>query len=145
MQRRRLVQLAPLLAATLLAGHAARATTTEAGSDHAAALAAVQWLALLDKADYAGSWAQTGSAFRNAVTAEEWTGAAMGTRGRMGYLKERKNKTVRLTNTLPGVPDGEYAVVQYDTAFEKKEKAQESLTLVREPDGAWRVVGYFIR
>lgn len=145
MQRRRLIQYAALLPASLLVGHVAHANTTQAGNDHAAALAAVQWLALLDKADYAGSWALTGAPFRNAVTAEEWAGAAMGTRGRMGYLKERKNKTVKLTNSLPGVPDAEYAVVQFDTAFETKDKAQESLTLLREADGVWRVVGYFIR
>ncbi len=152
MQRRRFIHLATLLPATLAAlttGLANPATAaspgTQAGADHAAALAAVQWLVLLDKGDYPGTWALTGAAFRNAVTADEWTSAAMGTRGRMGVLRERKNKSVQLSNSLPGVPDAEYAVVQFDTVFEKKEKAQESLTLVREPDGIWRVVGYFVR
>lgn len=143
MQRRRFIHLAALSALTTSLG--SQAASTAAGADHAAAQAAVQWLVLLDKADYPGSWAQTGAAFRNAVTAEEWTAAAMGTRGRLGVLRERKNKSVQLSNSLPGVPDGEYAVVQFDSVFEQKEKTQESLTLVREPDGAWRVVGYFIR
>jgi hypothetical protein len=47
--------------------------------------------------------------------------------------------------TLPGVPDGEYVVVQFDTSFEKKKTAIETVTPMKEPDGRWRVSGYFIK
>lgn len=146
MQRRSFVRWAALAPAALCAGLLAQQPAQASpGSDHAAALATMQWLQLLDTADYAGSWAQAGAPFKGAVTADEWTRAASGTRGPLGALKERKNRSVRLTKTLPGVPDGDYAVLEFDTAFEKKAQAVETLTLLREADGAWRVVGYFIR
>lgn len=145
MQRRSFVQGAALASAALCAGLLARQPAyASQGSDRAAALAALQWLQLLDMADYANSWTQAGAPFKGAVTADEWTRAASGTRGPLGALKERKNRSVRLTRTLPGVPDGDYAVLEFNTAFEKKAQAVETLTLQREADGAWRVVGYFI-
>lgn len=145
MQRRNFLGIAALLPGALLASHASQAALAGVSQDHAAALAAMQWLKLLDAGDYEGTWALAGAPFKNAVTAREWSGAAFGTRGQLGALKERKNKSVQLANSLPGAPDGEYAVVQFDSVFEKKEKGQESLTLLRETDGTWRVVGYFIR
>jgi hypothetical protein len=49
------------------------------------------------------------------------------------------------TKTLPGVPDGEYVVVEYETSFENKKTANETVTPMKDPDGTWRVSGYFIR
>ena len=46
---------------------------------------------------------------------------------------------------MPGAPDGRYVVVQYDTVFENKASAVETVTPMADPDGVWRVAGYFIR
>ena len=40
---------------------------------------------------------------------------------------------------------GDYAVIVFRTAFEKKVSVAETLTMEREPDGKWRVIGYSIR
>jgi hypothetical protein len=45
---------------------------------------------------------------------------------------------------LPGAPEGEYVVIQYETQFEHKAGAIETVTPLREKDGSWRVSGYFI-
>jgi hypothetical protein len=45
---------------------------------------------------------------------------------------------------LPGAPDGEYVVIQYETSFEKKAFAIETVTPSFEKDGIWRVSGYYI-
>ena len=47
--------------------------------------------------------------------------------------------------SLPGAPDGKYVVIQYDTVFENKSSAVETIIPMADPDGAWRVSGYFIR
>ena len=47
--------------------------------------------------------------------------------------------------TLPGAPDGEYVIQQYASAFENKKEAMESVVLMKEKDGTWKVVGYFIK
>jgi hypothetical protein len=46
---------------------------------------------------------------------------------------------------MPGAPGGKYVIIQYATAFEKKATAVETVIPMLDPDGAWRVSGYFIR
>jgi hypothetical protein len=43
------------------------------------------------------------------------------------------------------VPDGEYVVFQFNTSFEQKAAAVETVTAMREKDGTWHVAGYFIK
>jgi len=46
---------------------------------------------------------------------------------------------------MPGAPDGEYVVIQYETEFEKKASAVETVTPERDKNGTWRVSGYYIK
>jgi hypothetical protein len=48
-------------------------------------------------------------------------------------------------HTLPGAPDGEYVVIQYQTAFQNKKSAIETVTPMLDKDGHWRVAGYYIK
>jgi len=43
------------------------------------------------------------------------------------------------------VPDGEYVVIQYDSSFEHKQSAVETVTPMLDKDGKWRVSGYYIK
>lgn len=47
--------------------------------------------------------------------------------------------------SLPGAPDGEYVVVQFETSFTNKKAAAETVTPMLENDGQWRVSGYYIK
>jgi hypothetical protein len=47
--------------------------------------------------------------------------------------------------SLPGAPDGEYVVIAYETSFDKKQAATETITPMKDADGRWRVSGYFIK
>ena len=55
-----------------------------------------------------------------------------------------KRRGTTPSTTLPGAPDGEYVVFQFDTAFQNKAMAVETVTFVRDADGLWRAVGYFV-
>ncbi len=46
---------------------------------------------------------------------------------------------------LPGAPDGEYVVIQYEVSYENKKAGVETVTPILDKDGKWRVSGYFIR
>ncbi len=46
---------------------------------------------------------------------------------------------------LPGAPPGTYVVLVYRSSFAKLTAAREQVTVAREKDGTWRVVGYFVR
>ncbi len=103
------------------------------------------WLALVDSGKYADSWQEASQLFKAAVTKEEWRSKLQATRGPFGKLLSRNLKSAKYTKTLPGAPDGEYVVIQYESSFEHKQAAVETVTPMLDKDGTWRVSGYFIR
>lgn len=102
------------------------------------------WLVLVDSGKYADSW-QEYQNFKAAVTKEQWITAMQGTRDPLGKMLSRKLKSATYTKSLPGVPDGEYVVIQYETSFENMKSAVETVTPMLDKDGKWRVTGYFIK
>jgi len=130
--------------AALLAG-AAWADTKDESARKAAVQAAQQWLALVDEGRYAESWAAAAELARNAVQADAWAKALQAARAPLGKVVKRELKSKTYRTTLPGAPDGEYVVIEYATSFANKKEAIETITPMREKDGAWRVSGYFIK
>jgi hypothetical protein len=128
---------------TLLAVSALRADD-RAANEKAADAAAQKWLALVDAGTYGDSWKQAATAFRKAVTAEQWSAALNASRGSYGSLVSRKLKSSEYRTSLPGAPDGEYVVLQYDSSFEHKKAAVETVTPMKDTDGVWRISGYYI-
>lgn len=112
--------------------------------EKAAVAAAQKWLSVVDSGQYAESWQQASAYFRNAVTREKWEQSLRGVRKPLGKLVSRKLKTSMYKSSLPGAPDGEYVVMQFDTSFAQKKSAVETVTMVLDKDGQWRVAGYFI-
>ena len=47
--------------------------------------------------------------------------------------------------TLPNAPKGSYVVIQYETKAAGGMTVTETVTPMRDPDGKWRVSGYYIR
>jgi hypothetical protein len=113
--------------------------------EDAAQTAAESWLKLVDDGKYDESWDQAAKLFKGAVTREQWKTAVAGVRGPLGKLVSRKLKSREYMEKVPGGPDGKYVVIQYDTVFEQKAAAVETVTPMVDPDGAWRASGYFIR
>jgi hypothetical protein len=100
---------------------------------------------MLDAADYPATWRNASVVFKGAVTSEAWGQAAQSVRAQFGPLKTRTEQSASFTRTLPGAPDGEYVVIQFNTTFEKKSEAVETVIAKLDPDGIWKVAGYFIR
>jgi hypothetical protein len=46
---------------------------------------------------------------------------------------------------MPGAPDGDYVVMQFDTRFANKQAAVETVTFMQEKHGTWKAVGYYIK
>ena len=107
--------------------------------------AATTWLALTDAAKYGSSWDAASSLFKAAIAKANWESALKGARAPFGALKARKVRAATFTRTVPGAPDGEYVVIQFDTQFENKAAAVKTVTPMREKDGSWRVSGYLIK
>ncbi|MBA3254549.1 MAG: DUF4019 domain-containing protein [Burkholderiaceae bacterium] len=110
----------------------------------AAQAAGEKWLSLLDRGEYGTAWDQCAQLFRQRVTREQWIDSLPSTRGPFGAMKSRKVEVAGYKTSLPGAPNGQYVTVRYRSDFEKKDGAEELLTLAFE-DGVWRPTGYFIR
>jgi hypothetical protein len=110
----------------------------------AAQAAGEKWLGLLDRGEYAKAWEECAPLFRQRVTREQWVDSLPTTRAPFGAVKSRNVEAAGYRTSLPGVPDGQYVTVRYRTNFEKKENAEEVITLAFD-DGVWRPTGYSIR
>ena len=111
----------------------------------AAKQSAENWLALVDSGKYANSWDEAAQAFKSAVTKDQWESALHTVRDPLGKLGTRILKSANYTKTLPGAPDGEYVVMQYETSFANKSSAVETIVPMLDKDGKWRASGYFIK
>jgi Protein of unknown function (DUF4019) len=107
--------------------------------------AAESWLKLTDAGDAGAAWDQSAKLFRGAVTKDQWTQALAGARSPLGKVVSRRLASRQYSEKLPGAPDGKYVTIQFETVFEKKASAVETITPMLDPDGTWRVSGYFIR
>lgn len=104
------------------------------------------WLALTDSIDAGASWEAAGAKFKGAITAETWDVSLRQARVPLGAVVQRAMIETTFDQALPaGGPEGDFALIKFRTAFANKLEALETVTLEREADSAWRVIGYYIR
>ncbi len=113
--------------------------------EEAAIKSAESWLALVDAGEYDESWNEAAAYFRSAVKKDDWVASLGAVRSPLGTTVSRSLKGATYVTELPGAPDGEYVVIQFETAFSKKGSSVETITPMKDEDGRWRVSGYFIR
>lgn len=133
-----------LLVAGLIGATAARADDTDA-NQQAAIAAAESWLKLTDSNAYGDAWEAASEYLKEAVTKEAFEQALTGVRKPLGEVKSRKLTRATYKTSLPGAPDGEYYVIQFDTSMAHKEAAAETITPTKTESGAWKVSGYYIK
>jgi Protein of unknown function (DUF4019) len=108
--------------------------------------AARAFLVLTDHIDGEESWQVAGKQFQSALTDKRWTEALDKVRTPLGPLVERATLSTEFTTNFPGaMGEGDYALLTFRTRFAHRADARETVTLQREADGVWRVIGYVIR
>ena len=105
---------------------------------------ALKWVNLIDEEAYDKSWDEAAAFFKQAVVKDLWVETVEKVRVPFGKVIKRDLIDSQYLTSLPGVPDGEYVVMQFAAEFEKKEKAIETITVMLDEDGEWRVAGYYI-
>jgi hypothetical protein len=103
------------------------------------------WLDLVDGGNYTKSWEDAATLFKSAVSQTDWEKSMRTFRTPLGKMLSRKIKSQQYATSMPGAPDGEYVVIQYDSTFENKANAVETVTPMLDKDGKWKVSGYFIK
>jgi hypothetical protein len=140
---RRRVVIALLIAMCSQMGHLVTEANPQAEVE--AVEAAGAWLALVDEGRSSESWNAAAELFRKAVSKDQWGQTLAAVREPLGRVIFRNLMSKTYTTTLPGAPDGEYVVIQYESSFEHKKSAVETVTPMLDKDGRWRVSGYYIR
>lgn len=107
--------------------------------------AAKSWLQLVDEGAYGQSWSQAAGYFRKYVSEDQWNTSLEAARKPLGKVLSRKVINSTYAAMLPGAPDGQYVVIQFEASFENKTSAVETVTPVLDGDGKWRVSGYYIK
>lgn len=111
----------------------------------AAVSAATSWLKEVDNEQYAKSWAEAAPFFKNAIPEKQWEQSLNAVRKPLGKVISRKLINATYKTALPGAPDGEYVVIQFQTSFANKKSAVETITPMLDKANVWRVSGYYIK
>jgi hypothetical protein len=119
--------------------------SAETEKEQQAISAAMQWLTMIDEGKYAESWKEAATYFKGAIKEDQWEQSLQSVRTPLGKLVSRKVKTKSYQTSLPGAPDGQYVIIQFETSFENKKAAVETVTPMMDKDGKWRVSGYYIK
>jgi len=113
-------------------------------NDSSGSIAAKEWLNIIDAGEYGESWQKADSLFKSQLSQKKWYSALKGIRTPLGEVTSRSELNAKEYTSLPGVPDGEYLVIQFKTEFQNKKSSTETLTLSKN-SGQWLPVGYFIK
>jgi len=111
----------------------------------AAVEAALGWLKLIDDGDYGKSWDEMAALYRGAMGKADWEKTMDLHKKGFGKVVSRKVSSTRQTRYLPVGPAGQYVIIEFESSFEHTGKAAETVTLMRDGDGVWRVTEYFIK
>jgi hypothetical protein len=141
---RKIISVVLFLAAVLMLSNFSVAGNISV-KEEKALKAANEWLGLVDNGKYGESWKTAAQYFKNALTSSQWEQAVSAVRNPLGKMQKRAVTSKEYRTTLPGAPDGEYVVIQYNTSFKNKASAVETVTPMLDKDGTWRVSGYFIK
>ena len=115
------------------------------GDDKDVVKASEEWLTMLDKGQLGPAWDVSAGSLKKSVTRKEWINGVSGVRKPFGKVVARKAEKFARAHQLPGLPEGDYALLLFDTKFANGKQAEEQLTWTFENDEVWRVAGYFIR
>ena len=106
---------------------------------------AQKWLRIIDNGDYEKGWEQSASFFKTVVGREQFIKSIEPVRTPLGKVISREVESKQYTKTVPGAPDGEYVIIEFETSFENKKAAIETVIAMLDEDGSWRIAGYYIK
>ena len=113
--------------------------------DRDAIAAGVKWLTLIDSGKAGAAWDLASKQLQSAVPRAKFVAATRDARKPLGKLEERTPERFARSHQLPGVPDGDYVIIEYTARFPKVKKLQEQLVWSIEEGDTWRVAGYYYR
>ena len=111
---------------------------------NAAVQAAETFVKNLDSQNYEIAYQETSHILKTVQNEELWLDKVEATRKLMGTTLKRTLKSIKITETYSGLPDGDYILVYFENQMEFKKKASE-VVLIKNEDGAWRICHYSLK
>jgi len=134
-----------VLSFAVLAAGVSFAAEDLAAKEKAAFTAAQGWLKLIDGGKFDASWREAAGFMKGKVTREQWFQMMETNRKPLGTSSSRTKTSTWFKTTMPGAPDGEYYIFQFESVLSDKKTYVETVTPTKEKDGKWRVIGYYIK
>lgn len=106
---------------------------------------AAHWLALIDQGQYAAAWMDSGPLLKDIITQDEWVGAMTAIRRPFGNVLDRKRSLNQSTSSLPNGTKGNFVILTYRTKFSRNITGTETVVLVTNQLGQFRVISYSIK
>jgi hypothetical protein len=133
-----------LILVTSISATAVTLAVAAPADEEQAATVAKSWLAMVDKGEVGRAWDQSAPLLKTGAPKQQFVKQVKGVRDMFGKVVSRTLKSKTYTKSVPGAPDGEYVMIQFDTSFEKKKDAVETITPMKDK-GQWKVSGYYIK
>lgn len=108
------------------------------------AAAARQFAALHDAGEAGAAWQRLTPFAQISKHQEQWLRLHTTLRRAYGPLEKRDLRGVTLQNRYAMLPDGRYAIVQFDTVFRNKRTTVETIVLALGENGRWLIHDYII-
>jgi hypothetical protein len=135
---RKLVLLALTLG--LIVSLFSESTFSEDAKDKGNASKFVQdWLSLVDRGNYSQTWNDLSDVLKSAFTKVDWVNSLSSYHKSFGKLTKRKQQYVTESSD-PSI--GDYLIFQYQSSFEKKNIVNEAVSVIKDRDGNWKILGY---
>ena len=133
------------LAALIVCTTSGCSGSTDAEKEKTEMVTARAWLSLIDQGNYLESGKESAPFFQRAITETNWEISLSTFRKPLGAVLSRELKSAQSQMQMPGAPDGQYVVMQFETSFANKKSAVETLTVGPKQDEQWKVSGYYIK
>lgn len=111
----------------------------------AAEASARDWLAFVDGGHYSVAWDEASFLLTTGLSRAAWETQLAEVRSPLGAVRSRTLRSAVDSPQLPFTFGGICIVITYDTVFEHKAAAVETVITALQADGSWPVSGYFVR
>ena len=107
--------------------------------------ASTKWLALLDSGKTGAAWDVSSPHLKSVVTRKGWIDGITSARKPFGDFVKRTPTKFARSHSMPGAPDGDYSIIEFDTEFANGKRASEHIIWMLGEREVWSVSGYYIR
>jgi len=138
------IKLISLLLLTLLLSSLALAEE-QSLENYAARAAAEYFLVMLDEGQYDKCWDEASELFRTSSVKLQWQERIEHLREQYRELKDRQLRFSKEMHDVEGAPKGDYFFIIYGSSFAGRASVIETVTVMNDNSGKWRVSGYSIK